>query len=58
MKCTTGRSWLYVEQSLPDAANSFFLSSDGIMELMAEHFSFRVVPLPLHVNTHFWPRHV
>lgn len=44
-----------MEQSLPDVANSFILSSDRITELMAKHFcSFRVVPLPLHVNTHLW----
>lgn len=56
MKPMTGRRWLHMAQILPAAASSFILSSDGITELMAKHFcSFRVVPLPLHVNTHLWP---
>lgn len=45
-----------MEQSLPDAANSVISTSDGITELMVKLFcSFRVVPLPLQVNTHLWP---
>lgn len=59
MKPTTGRRRLHIEQSLPDAANSVISTSDGITELMVKLFcSFRVVPLPLQVNTHLWPPHV
>lgn len=56
MKPTTGRRRLHMEQSLPDAANSVISTSDGITEHIVKLFcSFRVVPLPLQVNTYLWP---